>query len=117
MLKKKHKEAGVGVYQKIPLLASGVGALTQASPAPLPNKPSQELSPAPNNCAEASILSMETPVIRVHQNSHSKCVWLLTADTTCTHLLRSSVATADPVLINWPGRYLGLYSGTHAGEE
>lgn len=67
MLKERHKEVGVGVSQKIAPFTSGLGALTQESPNPLPNKPGYKLGPAPNNCAKAWILSVEAQVVGIHR--------------------------------------------------
>lgn len=77
MLKEKHKEAGVGVYQKVPPCPSVLGALIQESPNSLPNKPGHELGPAPKTRAKAWSLWVEAHVIGMHQNRHSKCAWLL----------------------------------------
>lgn len=77
MLKEKHKEAGVSVYQKVPPYSSGLDALTQESPNSLPNQPSQKLGPAPQTQTKAWILSVEAQVIGMHQNRHAKCAWLL----------------------------------------
>lgn len=56
MLKEKHKEAGVGVYQKVSPCSSVLGALIQESPNSLPNKPSHKLGPAPKTRATAWVL-------------------------------------------------------------
>lgn len=77
MLKEKHREAGVSVYQKVPPCSSGLGALIQGSQIPFQTDPANKLGPAPQTRANAWILSAEAQVIGMHQDRRAKCACLL----------------------------------------
>lgn len=94
------------VYEKILPFPPELAALTQESPISLPNKSGHNLDPAPDNWAKEQIplpSPSEQPCVSGH-NMHTPSPFL------CGKCYDSN-------LINWPERYLLLYSSIQAGEE